>query len=206
MPAGPARWVLPGVFQTTHTGRGAPGNRQSVQPAGGVSEASERRASEGRRAGREFVRIGAKPTSEVGFAPRGLPPRGRWTSRSIRRVLSRPLPPKRPRPVTVIHLGRPLLTGSSALPADSGGPPSNACCLSLLQVGFTEPTGSPRPLVVSYTTVSPLPRVPADRHTGAVCFLWHCPADRSGWLLATTLPWGARTFLGTRLAPGDATV
>jgi hypothetical protein len=31
-------------------------------------------------------------------------------------------------------------------------------CLTLLRARFTEPTGSPRPLVVSYTTVSPLPR------------------------------------------------
>ncbi len=74
-------------------------------------------------------------------------------SRSVRRILfSRAVSGPR---VTVIHLGRPLLAGSSALPAGSGGPPSNACCLSLLRVGFTEPTWSPRPLVVSYTTVSP---------------------------------------------------
>ena len=38
---------------------------------------------------------------------------------------------------TVIHLGQPLPTASSALPVRSGGPPSNAHCLSLLQVGFT---------------------------------------------------------------------
>lgn len=31
----------------------------------------------------------------------------------------------------------------------------------------------------------------------AVCFLWHCPAGRPGWLLATTTPCGARTFLDT---------
>ncbi len=119
-------------------------------------------------------------------------------SRSIRRVLcSGAVTGHR---VTVIHLARPLLTGSSALPACSGGPPSNACCLSLLQVGFTEPPQSPGALVVSYTTVSPLPRAPADRGRrmhGAVCSLWHCPADHSGWLLATTLPCGARTFLGS---------
>ena len=30
----------------------------------------------------------------------------------------------------------------------------------------------------------------------AVCFLWHCPAGRPGLPLATTLPCGARTFLG----------
>ena len=76
--------------------------------------------------------------------------------------------------VTVIHLGRPLLTGSSALPADSGGPPSNVCCLSLLQVGFTEPPQSPGTLVVSYTTVSPLPRrAGRGRDDVAVYFLWH---------------------------------
>ena len=30
----------------------------------------------------------------------------------------------------------------------------------------------------------------------AVCFLWHFPASHLGWPLATTLPCGARTFLG----------
>ena len=77
-------------------------------------------------------------------------------SRSIRRVLFRVAVTRRA--VTVIHLDRPLLTGSSALPAGSDGPSSNACCLGLLQVGFTEPSQSPEALVVSYTTVSPLPR------------------------------------------------
>ena len=66
-----------------------------------------------------------------------------------------------------IHLGLPLPTGSCGLPAGSGGPPSNACAaarlaprglLTLLRVGFTEPPRSPGALVVSYTTVSPLPR------------------------------------------------
>src|SRR3954451_2031006 len=33
--------------------------------------------------------------------------------------------------------------------------------------------------------------------TAAVCSLWHCPADHSGWVLPTALPCGARTFLGT---------
>jgi hypothetical protein len=58
----------------------------------------------------------------------------------------------------VIHLRLPLPTTSSGLPGSSGGPPSSASCLTLLRVGFTEPAWSPRPLVVSYTTVSPLPR------------------------------------------------
>jgi hypothetical protein len=45
--------------------------------------------------------------------------------------------------------------------------------------------------VVSYTAVSPLPGSPP-----AVCSLWHCLADHSGWVLPTALPCGARTFLG----------
>ena len=49
-----------------------------------------------------------------------------------------------------------------------------------------------RPLVRSYRTVSPLP----PRLRGAaVCSLWHCPAGRPDWLLASTLPCGGRTFL-----------
>src|SRR5690606_10211825 len=74
----------------------------------------------------------------------------------------------------------------------SDGPES--VLLILLRVGFTEPPRSPGVLVVSYTTVSPLPPVRAPE---AVCFLWHCPAGHPGWELPTTLPCGARTFLGT---------
>ena len=64
--------------------------------------------------------------------------------------------------------------------------------LTLLQMGFTEPPQSPAALVVSYTTVSPLP---PDRSPAAVCFLWHFPAGHPGSALPTTLPCGARTFL-----------
>ena len=49
-----------------------------------------------------------------------------------------------------------------------------------------------RPLVRSYRTVSPLP----VRSRGpAVCSLWHFPAGRPDWPLASTLPFGAPTFL-----------
>ena len=64
--------------------------------------------------------------------------------------------------------------------------------LTLLRVGFTKLMQSPAPLVVSYTTVSPLPRFPL-----AVCSLWHFPADHSGWVLPTTLLYEVRTFLDT---------
>jgi len=67
----------------------------------------------------------------------------------------------------------------------------------LLRVGFTEPPQSPAALVVSYTTVSPLPPDQAATWTPtAVCFLWHFPAGYPGSALPTTLPCGARTFLG----------
>lgn len=58
---------------------------------------------------------------------------------------------------TAISLGVALPRPSSGLPED---PTSSriVLCLTLLRARFTERTGSLRPLVVSYTTVSPLPR------------------------------------------------
>ena len=86
-------------------------------------------------------------------------------------------------------------------PRTSGGQPSNvragahSALLTLLRVGFAEPPRSPGALVVSYTTVSPLP---GGRTRRAVCFLWHFPAGLPGLPLATTLPCGVRTFLDGR--------
>ena len=63
--------------------------------------------------------------------------------------------------------GRPSLSAGGCPPApaaypgvSAGGPPSP--CLALLRVGFAEPPGSPRALVRSYRTVSPLPVRPAE--------------------------------------------
>src|SRR6266852_919626 len=124
---------------------------------------------------------------------------GGWVSRPVGRVLC-----ARSRGAAVIHLGLPLPTASCGLPASIGRAALNRSrreplvpLLTLLRAGFTEPPQSPAALVVSYTTVSPLPPL----HAGAVCFLWHCPAGRPGSALPTTLPCGARTFL-TGPAPG----
>src|SRR6202022_1970606 len=68
--------------------------------------------------------------------------------------------------------------------------------LALLRVGFAEPPGSPRALVRSYRTVSPSPDPGLAARPSAVCSLWHCPAGRPDWLLASTVPYGVRTFLG----------
>ena len=90
-----------------------------------------------------------------------------------------------------IHLSGPPGGGNRWV----AGRAAHAPCSTLLRVGFTEPTGSPRSLVRSYRTVSPLP-VP-DREVGpsAVCSLWHCPAGRPDWPLTSTLPYGVPTFL-----------
>ena len=51
------------------------------------------------------------------------------------------------------------------------------------------------PAVSSYLAVSPLPSR-AEARSWAVCSLWHFPWPRGRWALPTTLPGGARTFLG----------
>ena len=100
------------------------------------------------------------------------------------------------------HPSRPAVAGRLERPTRrhrAGSPQASARTvtsrwrpfLALLRVGFTEPLRSPGMLVSSYLTVSPLP----DR-SPAVCFLWHFPAGRPGLPLATTLPYGVRTFLG----------
>src|SRR6266508_5494723 len=92
------------------------------------------------------------------------------------------------------HPSRPAVTGRlqrSTRRHRAGHPRSPAqavtevtALLTLLRVGFTEPSRSPGMLVVSYTTVAPLPGRSRSR---AVCSLWHFPAGRPGLPLATTL-------------------
>src|SRR5688500_18287476 len=88
--------------------------------------------------------------------------------------------------------------GRPRTPAQNGGEPPSL--LDLAPGGVYRATPVTRCAVVSYTTVSPLPV-----RALAVCSLWHCPAGRPGSLLATTLPCGARTFLGGGVSPTDAT-
>src|SRR6516164_11496598 len=83
-------------------------------------------------------------------------------SRPVGRVLCARL-----RGAAVIHLGLPLPAASCGLPASIGRAALDrsrreplAPLLTLLRVGFTKPPQSPVALVVSYTAVSPLPRVP----------------------------------------------
>ncbi len=88
-------------------------------------------------------------------------------SRPVGRVLC-----PRSRGAAAIHLGLPLPTASCGLPASIGRAALDRSrreplvpLLTLLRVGFTEPPQSPAALVVSYTAVSPLPRVPDARRS-----------------------------------------
>ena len=103
----------------------------------------------------------------------------------------------------IIHLGLPLPTTSSVLPNRQAG--------SLIAVLFGLATGgvytaSPvtRTAVGFYPAISPLPVFPEK--PSAVCFLLHYPLARTIWLLASTLPYVARTFLqypGIKTKPGS---
>src|SRR5699024_1108539 len=58
-----------------------------------------------------------------------------------------------------------------------GGQPRDVFCLILHRMGFTEPGASPRPLGVSYSTLSPLP--PRRRSTFCGTSLRLAPGRRS---------------------------
>src|SRR5439155_26536824 len=94
----------------------------------------------------------------------------------------------------------------------SGGPPSIACAGPASRRGplGLAPGGVYRAIPVTRDAGGLLPHrftltaPPAGAGRTAVCFLWHCPAGHPGLPLATTLPCGARTFLGRATGP-DAT-
>jgi len=100
------------------------------------------------------------------------------------------------------HLSRPTVAGrlclaTSDLPAGRAAVnrsyPGRVSGLLGLAGGGVYPAGAVTGAAVrSYRTISPLP-VPMG--TSAVYFLWHFPAGRPGWPLATTVPCPARTFL-----------
>ena len=148
--------------------------------------------------------------------PRGLPSfadpdaqvcEGRRTSRPVRRVLS-PGASRHPDGRSSISACR-CRQAPAVHPQASGGQPSNACAgrrrtavpLDLAPGGVyraapvTRCAGGLLHHRFTLTSGEPL----------AVCSLWHCPAGHPGSPLATTLPCGARTFLGDGVSPADAT-
>ena len=104
--------------------------------------------------------------------------------------------------MTAIHLDLPSPTGSCGLPADSGGPPSSVCAIPLIDKGNLldlAPGGVYLAIAITRDAGGLLHRrfTLTNACALAVFSLWHCPAGHPGLLLATTLPYGARTFLNT---------
>jgi hypothetical protein len=95
----------------------------------------------------------------------------------------------------VIHLVQPLPTGSSDLPRDSDGQPSNVPLFGLAPGGVCHASDVTIGAVSSYLAFSPLPNEAHRSPDRAVYFLWHFPSRLRDSVLRSTLPCGARTFL-----------
>lgn len=142
-----------------------------------------------------------------------MPARGRlcwfsrdWDGNSLRKACRKPgsvlfvvqTGTTLPLQATIIYLGLPLLAGSSDQPERSPGKGCSAKLPRSLRScsGWGLPAAlSPTPLVVSYTTVPPLPDPRRKRRAIGGPFLWHYPSARADWTLSSILPCGARTFL-----------
>ena len=122
----------------------------------------------------------------------------------------------------VIHLGPPLPAGSSGPPAGIGraalerlrrtasGRPGRRPFRPCSGWGLPSHTGHPVCGGLLHRRFT-LAGASSEDATPAVCSLWHCPAGHPGSPLATTLPCGARTFLGggsprRRDRPADSSV
>jgi hypothetical protein len=101
--------------------------------------------------------------------------------------------------IMVIHLAPILLLRSSDPPWDSDGLPSNVPLLGLAPGGVCHASVVANGAVSSYLAFSPLPN--QTNSARAVCFLWHFPSRHRDWVLPSTLPCGARTFLPSACHP-----
>ncbi len=95
---------------------------------------------------------------------------------------------------TVVANG--LRASACDLPDDSGEQPSNAVTGPKALLGLA-PGGVYLATPVTWGAGGLLHhRFTLTQPCGwAVCSLWHCPADHSGWVLPTALLCGVRTFL-----------
>ena len=90
---------------------------------------------------------------------------------------------------------RPTVTSRLKRPTRRVKPRAELTGIFGLAGGGVCPAGAVTDTAVrSCRTISPLP-VSAGGGSSAVYFLWHYPAGRPGWLLTTTVPFPARTFL-----------
>jgi len=100
----------------------------------------------------------------------------------------------------VICLGWPSPTTSSSLPAALPVWVTPRRLFGLAPTGGYPAAAVTSGAVGSYPTVSPLP-LETLRPLGAVSFLWPCPSPCGAQALPGSLPYGARTFLGSLSAP-----
>jgi len=107
-------------------------------------------------------------------------------------VYGRPLPL-----VSDNHLSRPYITAqlqrpTCTLPGLGMTVILSALLTVLLRMGFTrkEVTSFPRGLLHHGSTLTC-----AYKYAIGGTFLWHYPSARADWMLSSTLPYGARTFL-----------
>ena len=134
------------------------------------------------------------PGGSLGFpCPRGFPPGGNTPGDKPENVR---LPDCKPVPVplraAVIHLHRPLLTGSSDLPGSLAGRAVPPPLFGLAPRGVFPAGGITPAAVRSYRTISPLPPVSGRRYIFCGTFR---RASRPSRPLAGTPPCGDRTFL-----------
>jgi len=123
----------------------------------------------------------------------GSCPRHRRTGGGVRPSISgrRHRRPRRSRPAWGRSQSRPTRElGRAALERSLSGLAPGGVCRA------TPVTGGAGGLLHHRFTLAPLPG--RSRRCVAVCSLWHFPAGRPGWVLPTTPPCGARTFLGGR--------
>jgi hypothetical protein len=102
-----------------------------------------------------------------------------------------------------IHLSPALPPGSSDLPGDSGGPPSNVPLFGLAPGGVYQApavAGGAGELLPHPFTLTPSDNSAPDR---AVSFLLHFPSRRRDWALPSALSSGARTFLSPARKQGS---
>ena len=105
--------------------------------------------------------------------------------------------------VTIIHLGPPSPTASSALPAPNPADHGReaACTASGGLLGFARGGVCRAPIVTnravrSYRTISPLPVPDKSGHRPYVfCGTFPDPATGGRWALPTTMSYRVRTFL-----------
>lgn len=165
--------------------------RRAATPRIGRVRRVSRRAARRRRC--ERSEYGGCGVGTPRPAPTGAE-RYRRTSRPVRRVLSPPEGGVRPS-ISACRRRQALAVYPQAR---AGSPRTPASDLAPGGVYLAAPVtrGAGGLLPHRFTLTRPEGR--------AVCSLWHCPAGRPGLPLTTTLPFGARTFLGGTGEGADA--